>query len=157
MPVISVRIDKKVYEALQKLAREKGVSLYEYVKTVLETHVSSQVSGEVSAYVSSEVSGEVSFRDLVSKLSELTTQLTGLKERIDYLERKLSELTSKQTTSSSSTSTASSSSEKVVTKCVEKSKIKNIRAYVEKLKERGVLVDWWEDLEEYCFELKSSS
>jgi len=68
MPVISVRVDKKTYEALKKLASESRVSLYEYVKKVILDHVSS------------EVSSEVSYRDSPSKLSE----------------RKLSELTSKQ-------------------------------------------------------------
>jgi predicted DNA-binding protein len=55
MPVVSVRVDKSVYEGLAKLASERGVSLYEYVKSILEAHVSGQVSYEHTSKLLEEV------------------------------------------------------------------------------------------------------
>jgi len=101
MPVISVRIDVPTYEKLRKLAEERGMSLYNYVRSILTEHVSSQVSSEVSGEVSSEVS------------SRILREVSYLKERIAYLERKLSEIETKYTisittTSNSSTTTSTS-------------------------------------------------
>ena len=44
MPVISVRVDQRTYEALVKMAEARGMSLYSYVKKLLEAQVSSEVS-----------------------------------------------------------------------------------------------------------------
>ena len=39
-----------------------------------------------------------------------------------------------------------------------KNKITNLRAYVEMLEKKGVLVDWWEEGEDaVCFELKKEA
>jgi len=81
MPVVSVRVSRDTYEKLRKMALEKGLSPYEYVKRVLETHVSSEVSYP-----------EVSYRDSASKLS----QSKLLHEERKLSQSKLSELTSEQ-------------------------------------------------------------
>jgi len=81
MPVISVRVDQRTYEALVKLAEARGMSLYSLVKTLLEAQVSSEVSGEVS----SQVSYQVSYRELERKLSELTSKVSYLEEKIQEL------------------------------------------------------------------------
>jgi Ribbon-helix-helix protein, copG family. len=81
MPVISVRVTKDVYEKLRKMASERGMSLYEYVRKVLEAHVSSEVSYP-----------EVSYRDSASKLSPSKL----LHEERKLSQSKLSELTSEQ-------------------------------------------------------------
>jgi hypothetical protein len=156
MPVISVRVDKRTYEALSRLAREEGVSVYTYVKSLLERHinarVSAQVSGEVSAHESSQVSAQVSYQELERKLSELTSELTSriasLEERVAKLERALSASTSK-----GHSDEPASEGRRARTRCVPKSSIRSLEAYVKRLEELGVLRDWWEEGDRYCFEV----
>jgi predicted DNA-binding protein len=85
MPVISVRVDQRTYEALVKMAEARGMSLYSYVKKLLEAQVSSEVSGEVSPQVSCQVSSEVSYQELERKLSELTSKVSYLEEKINQI------------------------------------------------------------------------
>jgi hypothetical protein len=93
MPVISVRVDRRTYEALVKLAEARGVSLYSFVKALLE------------AQVSSEVSSEVSYRELERKLSELTGKVSYLEEKIQEF---LTSGTSKTVTGNTGNTTTSS-------------------------------------------------
>lgn len=44
MPVISVRVGRRTYEALSRLAKERGLSVYEYVRRVIEEYVDSGAS-----------------------------------------------------------------------------------------------------------------
>jgi TolA-binding protein len=106
MPVISVRVDKRTYEALVKLAEARGMSLYSFVKALLEAQVSSEVSGEVSSQVSYQVSSEVSYRELERKLSELTSKVSYLEEKIQEL---LTTTASKTVTSNTGNITTTSS------------------------------------------------
>ena len=38
--------------------------------------------------------------------------------------------------------------------CKNKSEIKDVNRYVKKLKDDGVLIDWWDEGSKYCFEIK---
>jgi len=38
--------------------------------------------------------------------------------------------------------------------CKSKSEIRDISRYVKKLKDEGVLIDWWDEETKYCFEVK---
>jgi hypothetical protein len=38
--------------------------------------------------------------------------------------------------------------------CKSKSEIRDISRYVKKLKDEGVLIDWWDEGSKYCFEVK---
>jgi hypothetical protein len=96
MPVISVRVDRRTYEALVKLAEARGVSLYSFVKALLEAQVSSEVSYQVSS--------EVSYRELERKLSELTGKVSYLEEKIQEF---LTSGTSKTVTSNTGNITTS--------------------------------------------------
>jgi len=99
------------------------------------------------------------FSDLIAVLVKMYREFSETKKLLENIVVKLDILiatkpsTQHQNTSPSTAST--SPSQGAATKCVEKSKIRDIKAYVTKLKEKGILIDWWEDLEEYCFELKS--
>jgi len=39
--------------------------------------------------------------------------------------------------------------------CKSKSEIRDVSRYVKKLKDEGVLIDWWDEETRYCFEVKS--
>jgi TolA-binding protein len=73
MPVISIRVDKRTYEALVKLADARGVSLYSFVKRLVEESASA------------EVSAQVSYQELERKLSELTSRVSSLEEKLNQL------------------------------------------------------------------------
>jgi hypothetical protein len=66
MPVVSVRVDRRTYEVLARMAEARGVSLYSFVKMLLEA----------------QVSGEVSCRELERKLSEPASKAGYLEEKI---------------------------------------------------------------------------
>ena len=75
MPVVSIRIPKHVYEALQELAKRNNMSLYEYVRHVLEKHVADSLRSEVSSSKLSDVSYSDSIRKQSdSKLGEVSYQ-----------------------------------------------------------------------------------
>jgi predicted DNA-binding ribbon-helix-helix protein len=38
--------------------------------------------------------------------------------------------------------------------CKSKSEIRDVSRYVKKLKDEGVLIDWWDEGSKYCFEVK---
>jgi hypothetical protein len=85
---ISVRVDDVTYSKLALKAREKGVSLYAYVREVLREHaglVSSQESGEA---------GTGAVVELQSKLSELSSKVSSLEERLSLIEKHMEDLLS---------------------------------------------------------------
>jgi len=52
MPVISVRVSKEAYEILKSLAQQENMSLYRYVKLLLEEHARlAKAIGEVRPLV----------------------------------------------------------------------------------------------------------
>jgi hypothetical protein len=164
MPVISVRVDRRTYEALVKLAEARGVSLYSFVKMLLEAQVSSEVSGEVSS--------QVSYRELERKLSELTSKVSYLEERIREL---LTSTTGKSLTSSTTEleSVATSSGNVATTSgnvgqprpdanpsggyewCKPRSSIKNLEGFVKYLEKSLGLEDWWEEDDKICFRTRA--
>jgi hypothetical protein len=55
----------------------------------------------------------------------------------------------------SSTNTVSKSDElKPRVFCKSKSEIRDVSRYVKKLKDEGVLIDWWDEGSKYCFEVR---
>ena len=90
MPVVSVRVDKSVYEGLAKLASERGVSLYEYVKSILEAHVSGQVSYEHTSRLLEEVA---TLKKMVEELTQ--KKATGEGGVAQAVNQRLQMLTSK--------------------------------------------------------------
>jgi len=166
MPVISVRVNKRVYDALNKLARENGISLYGYVKRLLEDHVNVRVSAQVSG----EVSAQVSSHEVERKLSELTLRLDSalkaiqalqesnrvLAEKLSALESRVNALKPSATTSDATTNAIASSSTQVDTKkrktaievlrevkvrCIsEMRSARNPEAIIEKMKSGGAVV-----------------
>ena len=38
-----------------------------------------------------------------------------------------------------------------------KTEVRNLKAYVESLKRKGVLRDWWEEEDRYCFDVVEES
>jgi len=59
---------------------------------------------------------------------------------------------SKVVTPSSTKTNPSSESEKPPL-CRPKTEVRNLKAYVESLKRKGVLRDWWEEEDRYCFDV----
>jgi hypothetical protein len=176
MPVISVRVDQRTYEALVKLAEARGMSLYSLVKTLLEAQVSSEVSGEVSSQVSYQVSSEVSYRELERKLSELTSKVSYLEEKIQEL---LTSTTSKTANIQTGASTVNPSTQVTQSKAKseEKERIKiislewarkqgmNIEEYMMKKERQGFLCNeanrkiyciWREDIEQLVVDLNNT-
>jgi hypothetical protein len=149
MPVISVRVDRRTYEALVKLAEARGVSLYSFVKALLEAQVSSQVSGEVSS--------QVSYRELERKLSELTG-------KVSYLEEKIQELLTSGTSKTSSSQaevagTANPSAQATHASedhewCRSKAKIRNLQSFLKWVDDQFGLMDWWDEGDRYCFKTR---
>jgi predicted DNA-binding protein len=154
MPVISVRVSKSVYEVLDKLARENGISLYEYVRRLLEdhvnVHVSAQVSGEVSTQVSSqEVERKLS--ELTSRINTIMSAISALQEADRELAKRLSEVESRISEQSKSDSKASSGrSEKktaieilreVKVRCISDMRsARNPEAVIERMRAGGAVV-----------------
>jgi hypothetical protein len=166
MPVISVRVNKRVYSALNKLAQESGISLYEYVKRLLEDHVNVRVSAQVSG----EVSAQVSSHEVERKLSELTLRLDSalkaiqalqesdrvLAEKLSALESMVSVLKTSATTNVTTTNAGASSSTQIDTKkrktaievlreakvrCISEMKgARNPEAIIEKMRREGAVV-----------------
>ena len=154
MPVISVRVNKRVYDALNKLARENGISLYEYVRRLLEDHVnvrvSAQVSGEVSAQVSSqEVERKLS--ELTSRIDTIVSAISALQEADKELARRLSEVESRisgQGESDSKTQSGRSGRKSAIevlrevkVRCISEMRTaRNPEAIIEKMKSGGAVV-----------------
>jgi chaperonin cofactor prefoldin len=159
MPVISVRVDRRVYEALDKLAKERGLSLYKYVKRLLEEHINAHVSAQVSG----EVSVQVSAQEVERKLSELTSRIDNvlkaiqllqesdkaLAERLSALESKVNSLTRASSTSSGSSATSSSSGKRRAIEILKERKVRcvsemrgarNPEAIIESMKREGAVV-----------------
>jgi hypothetical protein len=168
MPVISVRVDRRTYEALAKLAEARGVSLYNFVKMLLEAQVSSEVSGEVSSQVSCQVSSEVSYRELERKLSELTSKVSYLEERIRELLTSTAgksligsttELESVTTSTGNVTTTSGNVGQPRPDAnpsggyewCKPRSSIKNLEGLVKYIERSLGLEDWWEEDDKICF------
>jgi hypothetical protein len=156
MPVISVRVDRRTYEVLAGMAEARGVSLYSFVKMLLEAQVSSQVSGEVS----SEVSSQVSCRELERKLSELTS-------KVSYLEEKIRELTAGNPASPAgtaskvavaggapSTTNPPSQAGEGYEWCRSKANVRNLQSFIKWVDEHFNLIDWWDEGDRYCFKTK---
>jgi superfamily I DNA/RNA helicase len=144
MPVISVRVDQRTYEALVKLAEARGVSLYSLVKAILE------------AQVSSEVSGEVSYRELERKLSELTSKVSYLEEKIQEL---LTSTASKTSSSQAEVGTANPSAQETHASggyewCRSKAKIRNLQSFLKWVDGSFGLIDWWDEGDKYCFKTR---
>jgi len=59
---------------------------------------------------------------------------------------------SKVVTPSSTKTNPSSESEKPPL-CMPKTEVRNLKAYVESLRRKGVLRDWWEEEDRYCFDV----
>jgi predicted DNA-binding protein len=154
MPVISVRVNKRVYDALNKLARENGISLYEYVRRLLEDHVNVRVSAQVSG----EVSAQVSYHEVERKLSELTSRIativsaiSALQEADRELARRLSEVESRLSEQSRGDSKPSSarSEKRTAVEILREAKVrcisemrsaKNPEAVIEKMRAGGAVV-----------------
>jgi hypothetical protein len=169
MPVISVRVDRRTYEALVKMAEARGMSLYSFVKTLLEAQVSSEVSGEVSSQVSYQVSSEVSYRELERKLSELTSKVSYLEEKIQELLTNVASKTLASNTSEAIATGSVTASTGNVTSgkgnpgvstsggyewCRPRSSIKNLESFVKHLERTLGLEDWWEDDDRVCFKTR---
>jgi hypothetical protein len=176
MPVISVRVDQRTYEALVKLAEARGVSLYSFVKMLLEAQVSSEVSGEVSSQVSYQVSSEVSYQELERKLSELTSKVSYLEEKLqELLTSTASKTTSIQTGASSTNPSVQITQDKakpgerkrIIVFTVEWAKWKgiNIEEYMARREREGYLCNdtgrkivcvWREDIEQLIVDLNNA-
>jgi hypothetical protein len=150
MPVISVRVDRRTYEALARLAEARGMSLYSFVRALLEAQVSSEVS--------SQVSGEVSYRELERKLSELTG-------KVSYLEEKIQELLAGNpgnpastaskvvaTGGTPSTSNPPSQAGGGYEWCWSKAKVRSLQDFIKWVDGRFGLIDWWDEGDRYCFQ-----
>jgi hypothetical protein len=127
---------------------------------LLEAQVSCEVSSEVSSQVSCEVSSEVSYRELERKLSELTS-------KVSYLEEKIRELTASNLGNPASTtnkvavvggapSTTNSPSQADGGHewCWSKSRVRSLQSFIKWVDERFGLVDWWDEGDRYCFKTK---
>ena len=83
MPVVSVRVDKSVYEGLARQASERGVSLYEHVKSILEAHVSGQVSYECTSATSKLLEEVVALKKMVEELAQKATGEGGVAQTVN--------------------------------------------------------------------------
>jgi cell fate (sporulation/competence/biofilm development) regulator YlbF (YheA/YmcA/DUF963 family) len=153
MPVISVRVNKSVYEVLDKLAKERGISLYEYVRRLLEDHVNVRVSTQVSGEVSSQVSSqevERKLSELTSRINTIMSAISALQEADKELAKRLSEVESRISEQGKSDSKASSEKSKktaidilreVKVRCISEMKsAKNPEAVIERMKASGAVV-----------------
>jgi len=127
---LSVRSD--VRELLDNLRAELGVSDLSDLLTLL-----------VKVY-----------REYTSTTSKVLEEISSIREQIENVSRKLDQL-SKATSNPSPTPSSSGSSESGTrVYCKAKSEIKNVSSYVRKLQSEGKLVDWWDEGDRYCFEVK---
>ena len=83
MPVVSVRVDKSVYEGLARQASERGVSLYEHVKSILEAHVSGQVSYECTSATSKLLEEVTALKKMVEELAQKATGEGGVAQTVN--------------------------------------------------------------------------
>jgi len=162
MPVISVRVDQRTYEALVKMAEARGMSLYSYVKKLLEAQVSSEVSGEVSPQVSCQVSSEVSYQELERKLSELTS-------KVSYLEEKINQILGSTDIGRAPTKPAKSEEKeriKIISLEWARKQGMNIEEYMARKERQGYICNeanrkvyciWREDIEQIVVELNSTN
>jgi len=119
------------------------------------------------------------YREYTSVTSKIEEMLTNISSKLDVLltsntskptrdSSSYTSITSKAFTSVSDTHTDNVSRENTNTIsksdksdepkpkvfCRSKSEIKDINRYVKKLKDAGVLIDWWDEETKYCFEVK---
>jgi len=88
MPVISIRVGDGVYEELRRRAQARGVSLYEYVRRLIEDHVGSG-DGYAEPGVGTAGRADIDLQSLLGKLEEVLVRLGGLEERLARVERSL--------------------------------------------------------------------
>jgi len=88
MPVISIRVGDGVYEELRRRVQARGVSLYEYVRRLIEDHVGSG-DGYAEPGVGTAGRADIDLQSLLGKLDEVLVRLGGLEERLARVERSL--------------------------------------------------------------------
>jgi hypothetical protein len=93
--------------------------------------------------------------NIVSKLDEITNTIS--REITNAISKTISCVsdTHTNTVSREHTNTVSKSEEpKPRVFCKSKSEIRDVSRYVKKLKDAGVLIDWWDEGSKYCFEVR---
>jgi len=88
MRKLTVRVGDGVYEELSRLARKRGLSVYEYVRRLIEDRLE---SGDGYAEPGMDAAGRAcaDLQALMSKLEEVLVRLGGLEERLARVERSL--------------------------------------------------------------------
>jgi len=82
VPVISVRVGRRTYEALSRLAKERGLSPHEYVRRVIEEYVDSGASTKRNP-------PGADLQGVLEVLAEVASRLEQLEERLARVERSL--------------------------------------------------------------------
>jgi cell division septum initiation protein DivIVA len=128
MPTIAVSVKRDVYEALRRLAESKNMSLYEFVKKILEELAST--GGTATASQLGETSPKID--QLIKAVSilqeadrELERRLAEISARVEQLEKQVAAISSKGTDEHASKNSTETSSH--VTKGSKKSAIEILR------------------------------
>jgi len=140
VPTIGVSVDSETYARLSELARERGLSVGLYVKELILEHLKG--SGGTPAGQAG-----LEFEARISSLEAKLRELEEIKARV----AKLEELLSKPQSTAQNTPSSESGTRVY---CKAKSEIKNVGSYVRKLEHDNKLVDWWDEGERYCFEVR---
>jgi len=86
MPVISIRVGDRVYEELRRRAQARGVSLYEYVRSLIEDSAKPE-NGYAGSGTDSQAG--MGLGVLLGRLEEVVAKLEGIEERLARVERSL--------------------------------------------------------------------
>jgi len=79
---LAVRVGDRVYEELSRLARKQGLSVYEYVRRVIEEYVDSGAGGKRNP-------PGADLQGVLEVLAEVASRLKQLEERLARVERSL--------------------------------------------------------------------
>ena len=130
----SISVSETVYNKLKEIAERRGFS------TLADT---------IAYLVSLE---EEILRRLDSLTSNTSTSTTTSGRRETSPDPSSTANSGRRSDTPKDTSIIKTSSTK--TFCKDKFEIRDVSRYVKKLKDEGVLIDWWDEESKYCFEVK---
>jgi len=124
-------------------------TVYNKLKEIAERRGFSTLADTIAYLVSLE---EEILRRLDSLTSNTSTSTTTSGRRETSPDPSSTANSGRRSDTPKDTSIIKTSSTK--TFCKDKFEIRDVSRYVKKLKDEGVLIDWWDEESKYCFEVK---